>query len=158
MYEEISIKRKIDWKSVFIKSGILIVLVFIICAISFAPKKTYAVTPLNGINKDLLEAGKKHYNNDLPTKIGHTKSITLMNLVELDLIKAKNYNSNNCNFNESYVKVAKVNNKEFSISSHLLCGDKNDVIVDTIIIKKDNQVKNDTTVNNTNDFEIGVIE
>lgn len=160
MYEEISIKRKIDWRSLLIKCGLLLIVVFIICAIAFSPRKTYAVTPLNGINNKLLKAGKNYYKEDLlPTKFSESKQISLMELVEKELIKSKEYNSNNCDFNESYVKVLKVNAKEFSISSHLICGNEEDTVVDTITIKEDNSSK-ETPVNKNSEenFEIKVIE
>lgn len=157
MYEEISIKRKVDWKSLLIKCGLLLIVVFIICAVALSPRKTYAVTPLNGINNELLKAGKKYFTEDLlPTKFSESKSISLMELVEKELIKAKEYNSNNCDFNQSYIKVSKVNTKEFSISSYLICGDKEDTIVDTITIKEDNS--NETTIDAEDNFEIEVIE
>lgn len=157
MYEEISIKRKVDWKSLLIKYGLLLIVVFIICAVALSPRKTYAVTPLNGINNELLKAGKKYFTEDLlPTKFSESKSISLMELVEKELIKAKEYNSNNCDFNQSYIKVSKVNTKEFSISSYLICGDKEDTIVDTITIKEDNS--NETSIDAEDNFEIEVIE
>ena len=161
MYEEISVKRKIDWKSLLIKGSILLVIVFIICAVAFSPRKSYAVTPLNGINQELLKTGKKYYTNELlPTNYSNSKSITLMELVEKELIKAKEYNSNNCDFNQSYVKVSKVNSTEFSISSYLYCNDKEDIIADTILISKDNFKPEDNSNANNNDdnFEIQVIE
>ena len=64
MYEEISIKKRIDWKSLIIKIGILLIVVFIICAVAFSPRKTYAVTPLNDITQKLLNAGLK--NEEIP--------------------------------------------------------------------------------------------
>lgn len=139
MYEEISIKRKIDWKSLLIKCGILLIVVFIVCAVAFAPRKTYAVTPLNEISLELLSAGKEYYTFDkLPTSLGESRSITLMELTEKELIKATNFDSNNCDFNDSYVKVIKVNNKEFSISAYVSCDSKANTVIDTIKTEKDN--------------------
>ena len=142
MYEEISIKRKINWKSLLIKCGILLIVVFIICAVAFAPRKTYAVTPLNGISLELLSAGKEYYTFEkLPISLGESRTITLMELTEKEFIKANNFDSNNCDFNESYVKVIKVNNREFSISAYVTCDSKNNTVIDTIKTDKDNELK-----------------
>lgn len=156
MYEEISIKRKIDWKSLLFKAGILLIVVFIVCAVAFAPRKTYAVSPLNGITKDLLEAGKKYYEFDkLPISLGDTSKISLMDLTEKEFINANEFNSNNCDFSESFVKVTKVNIREFSISAYLECDNKNNTVIDTIKTKKDTvKVVN----NNEDNFKAEVIE
>lgn len=156
MYEEISIKRKINWKSLLLKTGILLIVVFIVCAVAFAPRKTYAVSPLNGIAKDLLEAGKKYYKfNKLPIYLGETSKISLIELTEKELISASEFNNNKCDFNQSFVKVTKVNIKEFSISAYLECDNKNNTVIDTIKTKKDTvKVVN----NNEDNFKAEVIE
>lgn len=156
MYEEISIKRRIEWKSLLFKTGILLIVVFIVCAVAFAPRKTYAVSPLNSINKDLLEAGKKYYEFDkLPISLGETSKISLMDLTEKEFINANEFNSNKCDFNQSFVKVTKVNIKEFSISAYLECDNKNNTVIDTIKTKKDTvKVVN----NNEDNFKAEVIE
>ena len=156
MYEEISIKRKIDWKSLLIKGGILLIVVFIVCAIAFAPRKTYAVTPLNDISLELLNAGKEYYTFDkLPSSFGESRSITLMELTEKELIKATNFDSNKCSFNDSYVKVIKVNTKEFSISAYVSCDNKDNTVIDTIKTEKDNATN---ASKNGDNFSAEVVE
>lgn len=148
MYEEISIKKRIDWKSLIIKIGILLIVVFIICAVAFSPRKTYAVTPLNGITQKLLNAGKEYFTfENLPIRIGDYKTVTLTELIEQEYIKAKNFEDNKCDLDRSYVKVTKVNSKEFSIYAKVECNNNEEIIVDTI------KTKEDTTNNISNDDE-----
>ena len=155
MYEEISVKKRINWSSLLTKLGVLLLVVFIICAIAFSPKKTYAVSHLYDITKQLLNAGKEYYVYEkLPTNIGEYKTINLFSLIDEDYIKGKEYTENNCELDNSFVKVTKVNNKEFSIYAKVLCDQDEEVIVDTIKTKKDN--KNINT--NENNFSFEVIE
>lgn len=155
MYEEISVKKRINWSSLLTKLGVLLLVVFIICAIAFSPKKTYAVSHLYDITKQLLNAGKEYYVYEkLPTNIGEYKTINLFSLIDEDYIKGKEYTENNCEFDNSFIKVTKVNNKEFSIYAKVLCDQDEEVIVDTIKTKKDN--KNINT--NENNFSFEVIE
>lgn len=155
MYEEISIKRRIDWKSLLTKTGILLIVVFIICAIAFSPKKTYAITPLNEITSKLLSVGKEYFTFDLlPINLGDEKSITLNDLIEKELIDQKDYENNKCDYNNSYIKVTKVDNTEFSIYATVLCNKTSDIVIDTI------KTKQDTLVNDTNNdsLKVEVIE
>ncbi len=155
MYEEISIKKRIDWKSLTAKLIILLLIVFIICAIALSPKKTYAVTPLNSITKELIDAGKEYYTfENLPINIGEYKSITLASLIEKDYIVEKSFKTNNCSYDESYVKTTKVNAKEFSIYAKVICDKDEEVIVDTIKTKKDTK----SSLNNDESFSIEVID
>ena len=156
MYEEISIKKRIDWKSLIIKIGILLIVVFIICAVAFSPRKTYAVTPLNDINQKLLNAGKEYFTfENLPIHIGNYKLITLDELINQEYIKSKNFEDNKCDLARSHVKVTKVNSKEFSIYAKVECNNDEEIIVDTI------KTKEDTTKNTSNyeeNFSFEVVE
>lgn len=156
MYEEISIKKRIDWKSLIIKIGILLIVVFVICAVAFSPRKTYAVTPLNDITQKLLNAGKEYFTfENLPIHIGNYKLITLDELINQEYIKSKNFEDNKCDLARSYVKVTKVNSKEFSIYAKVECNNDEEIIVDTI------KTKEDTTKNTSNyeeNFSFEVVE
>lgn len=155
MYEEISVKKRIDWKSLLTKLGVLLLVVFIFCAIAFSPKKTYAVSPLYNITKQLLNAGKEYYVYEkLPINIGEYKTINLFSLIDEEYIKGKDYTANNCEFDDSFVKVTKVNNKEFSIYAKVLCDNDEEVIVDTIKTKKDNNIN----TNKDDNFSFEVVE
>ena len=137
MYEEVSIKRKINWKPMIIKLSAMLAIVFIVCALIFAPEKTYASTPLNSINNNLLKAGKKYFNIDnYPTKISDYKIVTLMEIVENDLVKAETYN------------------KDYSIYSFLNCNNVTDTVASNIKTKEDN---NKNVVNDSN-LTVEVIE
>lgn len=139
MYEEITIKKHIDWKNLFIKIGILLLIVFILCALIMSPKKSHAETPYTAINKELLSTGKLYYSEDkLPTRIGRSNYITLQELVNNNLIKSDKYEKNGCNLEKSYVKVTKVSSNEFSIYSYLDCKKDKNTVADTITIFKDN--------------------
>ncbi len=155
MYEEVSIKRKINWKPMIIKLSAMLAIVFIVCALIFAPEKTFASTPLNSINNNLLKAGKKYFDIDnYPTKISDYKIVTLMEIVENDLVKAETYNKEKCDFNKSYVKIVKVDNKDYSIYSFLNCNNVTDTVASNIKTKEDN---NKNVVNDSN-LTVEVIE
>ena len=118
-------------------------------------EKTYAVTPLNSITKELIDAGKEYYTfENLPINIGEYKSITLASLIEKDYIAEKSFKANNCSYDESYVKTTKVNAKEFSIYAKVICDKDEEVIVDTIKTKKDTK----SSLNNDESFSIEVID
>lgn len=146
MYEDIKVKKRIDWKSLLLRSGILLIGVFVVCALIFTPKnKTLADTPLKANTRVLLKAGKEYYNNDkLPSNLSEETGITLMELVENNLIEAKEFNSLNCDFNQSYVGIRKVDKKEYSIKANLVCSNEKSVIVDTINTSEDLSKVNST--------------
>lgn len=133
MYEEITVKRHIDWKLLFFRLAILLLVVFIICAIAFTPRNTHASTPYNNLAKTLLKAGKKYYiDSKLPTSLGYNNTITLRQLIDDELLDSKDYNDNDCNYDNSYVRVTKVGNNEYSIYAYLFCNGVEEVIGDSI--------------------------
>lgn len=150
MYEDIKVKRKIDWNSLFVKGGVLLVGVFLVCLVIFSPKgKSFADTPINEKTRLLLNAGIEHYeNNALPTVMGSSNEITLMALIEKKQLNAKDFNSLNCDFNDSSIKITRVGKNDYSIKAYLLCGKDNNTIVNSI----------EATNDDSNNFEFTVVE
>lgn len=147
MYEEITVKRHIDWKSLLFKIGILLLVVFIICAFVLTPKNSNAKTPYNTLANELLRIGKDYYDDSkLPTSLGYSNSITLKQMIDSNIVDEKDYSSNNCDYENSYVKVTKVGNNEFSIYVYLLCNNNEEVVGDSIV----SNVNNKTNISNAN--------
>ena len=138
MYEEIQIKKRIDWKKAFLKLGVLVGVAFIVCLIMFNPgNESYAETDFSKNLKALVIASKKYFIGDrLPSDIGNISYIKLTTLIEDGLIdKHANLESDNCNKEQSYAKVTKINNKEYSLVVYLECKNEKASSIDTITIK-----------------------
>lgn len=137
MYEEISVKREIDWHSLFFRIGLLILIVFIVVLIVLTPKKSSASTPYKSLADEALAAGKEYYTESrLPNTLGNSNSINISYLIENSLLKDKQYVSNGCDLDNSYVKVTKVGSKEYSIYVYLLCNGYKEVVGDSITLSK----------------------
>lgn len=138
MYEEIQIKRHIDWKKAFTKLGVLVMIIFIVCLILFNPgKESYAETDFSKNLKYVVAAAKKYYTKDnLPTEIGNVSNIKLSTLIEEKLLdKHADLESDSCNKEQSYAKVTKISKKEYSLVVYLECKSENASSIDTIKTK-----------------------
>lgn len=138
MYEEIQIKKRIDWKKAFTKLGVLVIVIFIVCLVMFNPgKESYAETDFSKNLKALVAATKTYYTEDkLPSSNGNISYVKLSTLIEENLIdKSVNLESDSCNKEQSYAKVTKINNKEYSLVVYLECKSENASSIDTIKLK-----------------------
>lgn len=141
---------QISWGKVV---GILVLIVLVIAIICMVyPKKEVesgvSNTYINNINL-MKEAGFEYFvGNNLPDKIGESNKITLEDMVNANmLLDFKDETGNVCNKEESYIKVTKSLDNEYSMKVYLNCKENTDYIVTTIV---DKECPNCNTNNNSN--------
>ncbi len=133
MYEEIQVKRKIDWKSAFTKLGIIALFIIILALIIALPSKGYAESEYEHNLRAFMGAAKEHFNDgNLPSEIGNESIIKLQDLIDEGRLKNANLERDNCNKNQSYAKITKLSNKEYSVYIFLDCKSNSSSSVDTI--------------------------
>ena len=134
MYEEIQVKRKVDWKSAFTKLGILTLFVIILAIIIAIPTKgSYAETEFEYNLRTFMKASKKYFNSNLPSEIGNVSKVELETLLQDNLLKHVDLESDGCNKKQSYAKATKLNKNEYSIYVYLECNSNQASSVDTIV-------------------------
>ena len=137
MYEEIQVKRKIDWKGAFTKLAIFFLLVFILGFIILQPKTikyTYAETDYEHNLRLFVEASKDYFTDgNLPSKVGNESIVKLNTLIDEKRIKHIDLESDKCNKEQSYAKVTKLSKKEYSLYVYLECESNQKSSIDTII-------------------------
>ena len=116
MYEEIQVRKKINWKSAFTKLGALALFIIILAIIIAIPAKgSYAETEFEYNLRTFMSASKKYFNNNLPSEVGNASTVKLETLIEDKLLKHVDLESDNCNKEQSYAKVTKLSIKEYSV-------------------------------------------
>ena len=122
MYEESKFKLNINWKSLLIKLGILLLLVFIVCFIVFHPwnkEKNSLSININNVKK----AAIKYYQSNMPLKeIGDYDKVLLRDLIDADLTQEQELDGNACNSKESYAYLTKTRDNEYVLKINMVCG------------------------------------
>lgn len=132
MYEEIQVKKKVDWKNAFTKLGVLVLFIILLAVIIALPKGSYAETEFDYNLRSFMNASKKYFNNNLPSEVGSVSTVKLDTLIEDKLLKHVDLESDGCNKEQSYAKATKLNNKEYSVYVYLECESNKASSVDTI--------------------------
>ena len=134
MYEDIQVKKKINWKSAFTKLGVLALFIIILALIIVLPsKKTYAESEFEHNLRAFMNASKEYFKDgNLPSKEGNESTIKLQDLIEDKRLKNVNLENDNCNKEQSYARITKLNRKEYSIYIYLECSSNQASSVDTI--------------------------
>lgn len=143
---------QISWGKVV---GILALIVIVIAIIFMVyPKKDTKIkgatnTYINNINL-MKEAGFEYFRgNNLPDKIGESNKITLDEMVSSNLLlDFKDEKGNVCNKDESYIKVTKSLEDEYSMKVYLSCEENSDYIVTTIMDKECPECNQNSNINN----------
>lgn len=150
MYEDTKFKSNINWKSLLIKLGILLLIVFLICFIVFRPKKDNSFISLESNITSVKEAAIIYYQNNLTAKeIGDYQKVTLKELVANELIEEQEDEEGNiCNTKKSYAYLTKTRDDEFVLKINMICGDNKDSEVYnvttedlTIVATKEEEIK-----------------
>lgn len=123
MYEDKKFKLNINWKSLFIKLGILLLGAFVICFIVFRPKNE--IISLADNITTVKTAAIKYYKNNLTLKeIGDYEKVSLKDLVESGLLKNQNDDAgNSCSNKNSYAYLTKVRDNDYILKINMECGD-----------------------------------
>ena len=134
MYEDIQVKKKINWKTAFTKLGVLALFIIILALIIVLPsKKTYAESEYEHNLRAFMNAAKEHFKGNLPSEVGNVSTIKLQDLIEEKKLKNINLERENCNKEQSYAKITKISKKEYSVYVYLECSKNQASSVDTII-------------------------
>lgn len=152
MYQEN--RENINWIKIFLRIIIAflvlilsIKLISIIIANQEYKKKTNSMED----NLKVLDNIAKDYfvDDNLPTKIGETKKVTLEYLIDKKMSNdIKDSNGNKCNYKESYIKITKLET-EYQIQSFLICGNEKDYLNRFIEIKKEDIIIKPATTTTT---------
>ena len=135
MYEEVVVKRKVDWKKAFTKLAVFFLLVFILGFIVLHPKNvTYAETDYEHNLNLFVNAAKKYFiNGNLPSKVRNESVVKLGTLIDEKKLKHINLESDKCNKEQSYAKITKLSKHEYSLYVYLECESNQNSSIDTIV-------------------------
>ena len=135
MYEEIQVRRKIDWQGTFTKVLVFFLLLFILGFIIFHPRNvTYAESEFEHNLRMFVDASKSYFKaGNLPSKVGNESIVKLDTLIEEKKIKHVDLESDSCNKDQSYAKITKLSKKEYSLYVYLECESNQKSSIDTII-------------------------
>lgn len=135
MYEEIQVKRKIDWKNAFTKLAIFFLLIFILGFLIFHPKDiTYAETDYEHNLRQFVAASKSYFKDgNLPSNVGNESMVKLSTLINENKLKHIDLENDKCNKEQSYAKITKISKKEYSLYVYLECESNQKSSIDTII-------------------------
>ena len=135
MEEERNYKMGFNWKNIFIKVALLILIIILI--IWLIPNKSN--NPLydkifNDNIQTMKEAARNYYTIDkLPVNVGESTKLTLQEMLDKHmLLEFRDKNNDTCSTTESYVQVTKTGDKEYVLKVQLSCGKQVDYILDTI--------------------------
>ncbi len=137
-----SILKKIEWKRLGIKLGILFfVMLLLIFVVSRLNK--YQENENETFNKNIeriTKATAEYYkSNPLPKNIGDSVSLVIKEMIEIKLIdEIKNNQEKTCNQENSYIIVTKIATEEFDLKIYLECPDKKKVVEKKIVCKEAN--------------------
>ena len=151
MYEDKTRRNiQINWKSLFIKLGILLVVIFIIIWIVSLFNKDKEVTSNFGTNLQSMRNAATEYftGSRLPKEINESTSLTLGEMFERNLlIEFQDENGNSCDVDNSYIEATKLDDENYRIEVRLVCDNDSDTIINTVKYQSQNDVEidDDTT-------------
>ncbi len=73
-----------------------------------------------------------HYKVDKPNVLNGEDTISLSEILNKEILKEFTYNEDNCNLNNSYAKITKVNDNDYSLRVQLDCNNNNEFLITTI--------------------------
>ncbi len=151
MYED-KRKNKIDinWKSLLIKMGLLLVFLFVVIwLISIVNNKNKPKESNLLFNLQSMKVAAEEYftGSRLPEKTNAKKKITLGEMFDSKLlVEFKDQYNKVCELQESYAEATKISDDSYTIKIKLVCGEDSDYIINTI--KLDNNEINKPDDNN----------
>ena len=136
MYEEKTRRNiQINWKSLLIKLGILLVVIFLVIWIVSLFNRDEEVTSNFGVNLELMREASTEYftGSRLPSEIDESTSITLGEMFERNLlIEFQDEHGNPCDTENSYAEATKLDDENYRIEIRLVCENESDTIINTV--------------------------
>ena len=133
MYDER--RNSVNWKDLIIKIILVVLFIFLLFWIIPRPNLNPFYDRIFNANIQTMQlTARNHYTVDrLPNNIGDSKSMTLQEMLNNKMILPfVDRDGNTCNTQESFIKVTKTGEQEFSLRIQLSCGNHTDYILDTI--------------------------
>ena len=165
MYEDKTRRSiQINWKSLLIKLGILLVVIFIIIWIVSIFNKDEEVTSNFGTNLQSMRNAATEYftGSRLPNEINESTSLTLKEMFERKLlVEFQDENGNSCDVDNSYIEATKIDDENYRIEVRLVCDNDSDTIINTVKYQSQNNddeetdenVNDDPVIDDTNNDE-----
>lgn len=159
MYEGKTKKLNIEWKSLLIKMGILLVVIFIVLwIVSLFNKGNKNVESNLSINLQAMKSAATDYftGTRLPSSVNGKKKLTLGEMFQQKLVpEFRDQNNKSCDLVDSFIEATKLNNTDYTIKVKLVCGSESDYIINTVSFVDDTKdvvtPKPDDTTNNNDD-------
>lgn len=147
MYQEK--KYHIDWFGVVLKvilALLLLLLTVKLLSMIIANNKNKVTEEyMNNNIKVMDEVSVKYFSDKLPKNDGESVKVSLNDLIKDGFIsELKNDKNENCNFEESYIKVTKLN-KEYQYKSYLVCGNETNYNNTFVEIEENKKEEKETT-------------
>ena len=140
MYEERK-RIRINWVSFLLKLILFFIVVIIICLIikALGGKDLFSKKD-NNVNYDYISsinymkdsAFEYFKDENLPKKVGNSKSLTLREMIDQKLVIDFTNDGKRCDLDNSYVKATMTSDYNYALKVALVCGKKDDYIVTTI--------------------------
>ncbi len=127
--------EKIDWKKLWIKLGILmLVMLLIIFTISRLNKYHKREDEIfnNNIAKVTKSTLKYFEENPLPINIGDSSSLLIDEMIKLEILDEVKEKDKYCDYLNSYVIFTKVSSIEYRLKTYLDCPKKKKIVEQTI--------------------------
>lgn len=165
MYEDKTRRTiQINWKSLLIKLGILLVVIFVVIWIVSLFNRDEEVTSNFGTNLQSMRNAATEYftGSRLPQEINESVSLTLGEMFERNLlIEFQDENGNSCDVDNSYIEATKLDDKNYRIEVRLVCENDSDTIINTVKYQSqnnddeeiDDNTNDDPVIDDTNDDE-----
>lgn len=136
MYEDKSRKTiEIDWKSLLIKLGVLLVVVFLVIWIVSLFSKKDENNSNFGVNlQSMRDAATEYFTGSrLPSGVNDSKKITLKEMFDRNLlVKFQDENGDSCDTVNSYAEATKLDEENYRIEVKLICNNDSDTIINTV--------------------------
>lgn len=162
MYEEKSKKLNLNWKSLLIKLLIVFAVLFIGLWLVSLLKNDNKGSKKSNLSENLgmMQTVALDYfkGSKLPETVNGKKKISLQEMLDSKLmIEFKDQDGNSCDAKNSFAEATKINDEDYTIKVKLVCGEKQDYVIDTIKVKDDSTIASDDDNNLNNPITNTVI-
>ena len=135
MYEEKSRRSiQIDWKSLLIKLGILLVVIFLIIWIVSLFNNDDVPSNFDQNMQSMRNAAIEYFTGSkLPSEVNGTNYISLQEMFDQNLlIEFQDENGDDCDTQNSYAEITKISDEDYRIEVKLVCPNESDTIINTV--------------------------
>lgn len=135
MYEEKSRRSiQINWKSLLIKLGILLVVIFLIIWIVSLFNNDDVPSNFDQNMQSMRNAAIEYFTGSkLPSEVNGTNYISLQEMFDQNLlIEFQDENGDDCDTQNSYAEITKISDEDYRIEVKLVCPNESDTIINTV--------------------------